>query len=61
MNPQFASVVEQIGSVILGKDTQIRLALTCLLAGGHLLIEDLPGIGKSFILTVTFVISRLSI
>jgi len=33
--------------VILGKEEQIRLAMACLLAGGHLLIEDLPGVGKT--------------
>ena len=36
-----------LGEVILGKDEEIRLALTCLLARGHLLIEDLPGLGKT--------------
>jgi MoxR-like ATPase len=36
-----------IGQIILGKDEQIRLALTCLVARGHLLIEDLPGVGKT--------------
>ena len=38
---------DEIGRVILGKDEQIRLALTCLVARGHLLIEDLPGVGKT--------------
>ena len=33
--------------IVLGKDTQIRLCLACLLAGGHLLIEDIPGVGKT--------------
>lgn len=42
-----AAVISQIGDVILGKDKQIRLALTCLLARGHLLIEDVPGVGKT--------------
>jgi MoxR-like ATPase len=37
----------RLGKVILGKEAQIRLALTCLLARGHLLIEDIPGIGKT--------------
>jgi len=37
----------QLNEVILGKDHQLRLALTCLLARGHLLIEDLPGMGKT--------------
>ncbi len=43
----FDKIVDQIGSVVLGKAEQIRLALTCLLAKGHLLIEDIPGIGKT--------------
>ena len=37
----------RLGDVIFGKDEQIRLALTCLFARGHLLIEDIPGIGKT--------------
>ncbi|GBC63174.1 MoxR family ATPase [Desulfonema ishimotonii] len=44
---EFEKIVEEIGRVILGKEEQIRLALTCLFAGGHLLIEDRPGIGKT--------------
>ncbi len=40
-------VVDQIGTAILGKEKAIRLALACLLARGHLLIEDLPGMGKT--------------
>jgi len=36
-----------IGNLIVGKDLQIRQSLTCLLAGGHLLIEDAPGVGKT--------------
>jgi MoxR-like ATPase len=39
--------IDQISQVILGKDRQIRLAFACLLARGHLLIEDLPGVGKT--------------
>ena len=38
---------QSLGNVILGKDTEISLALACLLARGHLLIEDLPGLGKT--------------
>ncbi|MDH5387041.1 MAG: AAA family ATPase [Gammaproteobacteria bacterium] len=38
---------DSIAQVILGKDDQIRLALTCLVAQGHLLIEDTPGVGKT--------------
>ncbi len=40
-------VEQQLNQVILGKPQQIRLALTCLLAGGHLLLEDMPGMGKT--------------
>ena len=39
--------VTAIGGVILGKEKPVRLALACLLARGHLLIEDLPGLGKT--------------
>lgn len=41
------NAIAQIGKVILGKDDQIKLALTCLLAKGHCLIEDQPGVGKT--------------
>jgi MoxR-like ATPase len=47
MNIEFKNIIDQISSVILGKEEQIRLALTCLMARGHLLIEDIPGIGKT--------------
>jgi len=39
--------VAEVGRVLLGKEAQIRLALCCLFARGHLLIEDLPGMGKT--------------
>ncbi len=38
-----------LGQIILGKDAQISLALACLLGRGHLLIEDLPGMGKTLL------------
>ncbi|HLA75778.1 MAG TPA: AAA family ATPase [Gammaproteobacteria bacterium] len=41
------NVVRQVAGIILGKEREIRLALTCLIARGHLLIEDLPGVGKT--------------
>jgi MoxR-like ATPase len=44
---QVRRVAAQIGGVIVGKDLQVRQSLTCLLAGGHLLIEDAPGVGKT--------------
>ena len=40
-------LVAEIGRVLLGKEEKIKLALACLLADGHLLIEDLPGMGKT--------------
>ena len=40
---------QSLGSIILGKDREISLALGCLLARGHLLIEDLPGLGKTIL------------
>ena len=49
-------VVQQAGKIILGKERQIRLALACLLARGHLLIEDLPGVGKT---TLAQVLAKL--
>jgi MoxR-like ATPase len=41
------AAVNEVGRVLLGKEPQIRLALCCLFARGHLLIEDLPGMGKT--------------
>ena len=48
-------VIQAASTVILGKETQVRLALACLLARGHLLIEDLPGVGKT---TLAHVMAR---
>lgn len=39
--------LKAVDEILLGKDRQVRLALACLLARGHLLIEDLPGMGKT--------------
>lgn len=47
MLTQLLQVEASLNQVILGKDRQIRLALCCLLAEGHLLLEDLPGMGKT--------------
>jgi MoxR-like ATPase len=41
------AVAKQVSQIVVGKDPQIRQALVCLLAGGHLLIEDVPGVGKT--------------
>lgn len=62
MNPpetQYAAaqkILSQTSQVILGKQHEIRLALSCLLAGGHLLLDDLPGLGKT---TLAHTLARL--
>lgn len=48
-------VIAAAGEVVLGKEHELRLALACLIARGHLLIEDLPGVGKT---TLTHVLAR---
>ncbi len=45
--PDLQAALTQLDGVILGKGTQVRLAVACLLARGHLLIEDQPGVGKT--------------
>lgn len=55
MSQSLKNVIRQAETIILGKPRQIRLALTCLLAHGHLLIEDLPGVGKT---TLAHVLAR---
>jgi MoxR-like ATPase len=45
----FGTMADSIGRAVLGKDHVIRLTLTCLLAEGHLLLEDLPGTGKTML------------
>ena len=50
-----ARIIDAAGQIILGKDAQIRMALACLLARGHLLIEDIPGVGKT---TLAHVLAR---
>ncbi len=47
MQTAINNILEQVESVVLGKPHECRLALACLLAQGHLLIEDLPGMGKT--------------
>ncbi|HXB00453.1 MAG TPA: MoxR family ATPase [Steroidobacteraceae bacterium] len=47
LHSQIEAVLSQLNRVILGKDAQIRLCVACLLARGHLLIEDIPGVGKT--------------
>jgi MoxR-like ATPase len=45
----FSTVVDNVERVIQGKDREVRLALACLIAEGHLLIEDVPGVGKTML------------
>ena len=47
MQPKMNEIILATQQVILGKEHQVRLALACILARGHLLIEDLPGMGKT--------------
>ena len=47
MYAKLHAVAAQVTRIIVGKDLQVRQALTCLLAGGHLLVEDVPGVGKT--------------
>ena len=56
LHPVVQEIIARASQVVLGKNRQIRLALACLLARGHLLIEDLPGVGKT---TLAHVLARL--
>lgn len=47
MQPLLREIVDSIGQVLLGKEEQVKLAVACLIAKGHLLLEDLPGMGKT--------------
>ncbi len=51
------AALEAGGEIILGKQEQLKLAMACLLARGHLLIEDLPGVGKT---TMAHLLARLA-
>ena len=55
-NSPMQPVIAAGSGIILGKERQLRLALACLLANGHLLIEDLPGVGKT---TLAHTLARL--
>lgn len=47
MQAVIRDTLQSLSGIVLGKDTQLRLALACLLARGHLLVEDIPGVGKT--------------
>lgn len=47
MSSKIDAVLKQVSAIVLGKEDKVQLALSCILAQGHLLIEDLPGMGKT--------------
>jgi MoxR-like ATPase len=47
LQQQLHAAIAQVNKVLLGKARQVKLAFTCLIAGGHLLLEDVPGVGKT--------------
>src|SRR4051812_28776780 len=57
---QLNELVAQIGTIIVGKRAQIEDGVVCMLAGGHLLIEDVPGVGKTTLAHVLAVSLGLS-
>lgn len=56
MTSEVNAILETVGTIILGKTQQLRLTVACILANGHLLIEDLPGVGKT---TLAHAIARV--
>ena len=55
LDEKLARLLNQLNTVIVGKNVQVGAAVACLLAGGHLLIEDVPGVGKT---TLAHALSR---
>ncbi|MFZ0869096.1 MAG: MoxR family ATPase [Rhodanobacter sp.] len=47
LHQRLEAAMAQVNRVLLGKPRQVKLAFTCLIAGGHLLLEDVPGVGKT--------------
>jgi MoxR-like ATPase len=56
MRAELKQVIDAAGEILLGKTQAIKLAIACLLSRGHLLIEDLPGVGKT---TLAHTLARL--
>ncbi|NLF55361.1 MAG: AAA domain-containing protein [Thauera phenolivorans] len=56
-NNDASRLLDAASRIILGKEHELRLALACLVGGGHLLIEDIPGVGKT---TLAHVLARLT-
>lgn len=46
MNDKVRIILDEVGKVIRGKDKTIEMAMTAILAKGHILIEDVPGVGR---------------
>ena len=51
-----ANLLQALGNILLGKEQQVKLALSCLLGRGHLLVEDLPGMGKT---TLSYALAKV--
>ncbi|MFI3246584.1 MAG: AAA family ATPase [Ferrimonas sp.] len=51
MDVRITAALQQLNQVLLDKPQQLQMALACILAGGHLLLEDLPGMGKTTLST----------
>ncbi|MGN6706640.1 MAG: AAA family ATPase [Rhodanobacter sp.] len=47
LQQRLQAAIDQVNRVLLGKPHQVKLAFTCLIASGHLLLEDVPGVGKT--------------
>ena len=47
MNDKVQEILNEVGKVIRGKDEAIELVMTAMLAKGHILVEDVPGVGKT--------------
>ena len=56
MSNSIKQLTAALGNVLLGKEQQINLALACMLAKGHLLVEDLPGMGKT---TLSYALAKV--
>ena len=56
MQQKIDAIKQTLNNIVLGKESQVEMAIVCLLAKGHLLIEDLPGMGKT---TLAHAISRV--
>lgn len=56
LRPEIQKLLDQARTVLLGKDRELIYAMTCMIGGGHLLIEDVPGVGKT---TMVYLLGRL--